>query len=76
MNENKFIVKMKEKYKDKNYLIIYAGKNSHENSIILCLNCNNKIICNTGELFRKRRKHFVENVNTLEKTLLRIENLL
>lgn len=71
MNENKFIEKMKEKYKDKNYLIIYAGKNSYENSIILCLNCNNKIICNTGELFRKRRKTLCRKCEYIRKDTIK-----
>ena len=62
---------MKEKYKDKNYLIIYAGKNSHENSIILCLNCNNKITCNTGELFRKRRKTLCRKCEYIRKDTIK-----
>lgn len=57
MNENKFIDKMKEKFPDENYTIIYAGKNSYENSEFRCLDCGKRIIVNTGELFRARRKH-------------------
>ena len=56
MNIEKFTQKMEEKFSNENYSIIYAGKNSYENSKIKCLNCGKIIIVNTGELFRKRRK--------------------
>jgi len=57
MTIENFNKKMAEKFVEEDYTIIYAGKNSSENSIIKCNTCGRKIIVNTGELFRKRRKH-------------------
>lgn len=58
---------MEDKFPNENYKIIYAGKNSYENSVIQCLTCGRKIISNTGELFRKRRKCLCVNCHYLRK---------
>lgn len=57
MNQEDFIDKIKKRFPNEEYTVIYAGKNSFENSIIKCNICKRKIIVNTGELFRNRRKH-------------------
>lgn len=57
MTREKFEEKMRIKFSQEKYSIIYAGKNSYENSIIKCLDCKRKIVVNTEELFRTRRKH-------------------
>lgn len=63
MNNEQFIQRMKEKFGNENYSIIYAGKNSYEDSKIKCLDCGRVIIVNTGELFRNRRKILCKNCN-------------
>lgn len=57
MNQVNFEKRLKEKYPDENYKIIYAGTRNKDNSIIKCLDCGRRITTNTGELFRNRRKH-------------------
>ena len=57
MIQKDFIDKVKEKFPDEEFKIIYAGKNSKENSVFKCLICGRRIEINTGELFRTRRKH-------------------
>lgn len=68
MNEKQFIEKLQKKFNDEEYKIIYSGKNSSEDSILLCLNCNKKIIVNTGELFRDRRQHICSACYNLKKS--------
>lgn len=57
MDSKDFENKLKEKFPDENYIIIYAGKNTKENSVLKCVDCGRRIEVNTGELFRSRRKH-------------------
>ena len=52
-----FCEKLREKFSDENYSVIYQGKHSKENSVFRCLDCGRRIEVNTGELFRTRRKH-------------------
>ena len=67
MTKEQFDEKMKEKFPDESYKIIYYGANSFENSIIECLSCHKKITINTGELFRKRKKHLCSHCCTLRE---------
>ena len=57
MNQVEFEKRLKEKYPDEHYKIIYAGTRNKDNSVIKCLDCGRRITTNTGELFRNRRKH-------------------
>lgn len=57
MEKEKFIEKMANKFPNEHYTIIHYGKNSHENSVVKCLDCSRRIEVNTGELFRTRRRH-------------------
>ena len=57
MNKEAFDAKLKNKFGEENYTVLYYGKNSHENSVLRCLDCGRRIEVNTGELFRARRKH-------------------
>lgn len=61
------MIKIKEKFPNENFSVIYAGKNSYENSILKCLNCGREITVNTGELFRKRRTKICSKCNYLRK---------
>ena len=67
MTKEQFLEKINKKFADENFSIIYMGKNSSENSIIKCLDCNRKITVNTGELFRSRRKHICSKCYYLRK---------
>lgn len=67
MTKEKFMEKMEQKFLEENYKVIYAGKNSSEDSIIQCLDCNKKIHINTGELFRSRRKCVCSSCNSIRK---------
>ena len=67
MTIEKFKEKMNIKFPNENYTIIYAGKNSYENSIIKCLDCGKKIIVNTGELFRNRRKNICSKCQSIRQ---------
>lgn len=57
MNQVEFEKRLKEKYPDEHYKIIYAGTCTKEDSAIKCLDCGRRITVNTSELFRNRRKH-------------------
>lgn len=57
MNQVEFEKRLREKYPDEHYKIIYAGTRNKDNSVIKCLDCGRRITTNTGELFRNRRKH-------------------
>ena len=67
MTIEKFKEKMSIKFPNENYTIIYAGKNSYENSIIKCLDCGKKITINTGELFRNRRKNICSKCSSIRQ---------
>lgn len=67
MTEKQFLEKINNKFSNENLSIIYMGKNSSEDSVIKCLDCNRKIIVNTGELFRSRRKHICSRCYYLRK---------
>lgn len=71
MTLDKFEEKLKQKFPNEHYTIIYAGKNSAENSIIKCLDCNRKITVNTGELFRSRRKSICCKCNRIREDTLK-----
>lgn len=57
MDKKTFDTKLKAKFGEENYTVLYYGANSSENSVLRCLDCNRRIEVNTGELFRTRRKH-------------------
>lgn len=57
MTRENFEKKLMEKFPNEEYEIIYNGKNTYEDSILVCSKCNRRIVVNTGELFRKRRRH-------------------
>ena len=57
MNKEAFDARLKNKFSEEHYTVLYYGKNSYENSILRCLDCGRRIEVNTGELFRARRKH-------------------
>lgn len=65
MDEQKFDERLKKKFSHEEYSVIYRGKNSHEDSVIKCLSCGRRIIVNTGELFRSRRKNICSKCNYL-----------
>lgn len=67
MTREKFEEKKRTKFPDADYTIIYAGKNSYEESIIKCNTCGRKVISNTGELFRSRRKCLCANCSYIRK---------
>lgn len=71
MNIEQFTQKIREKFPNENYSIIYAGKNSYDNSKIKCLDCGKTIIINTGELFRTRRKILCKNCNFIRQDTLK-----
>ena len=71
MNIEQFTQRMKEKFSNENYSIIYAGKNSYENSKIKCLDCGKIILINTGELFRTRRKILCKDCNFIRKDTIK-----
>ena len=67
MNKETFDKKLKEKFPNENYTVLYYGKSSQENSVLRCLDCQHRIEVNTGELFRARRKHICSNCHYLRK---------
>lgn len=70
MNKEIFDKKLQEKFSDENYTVLYYGKNSYENSVLKCLDCGRRIEVNTGELFRKRRKHICSACHYIRKDTL------
>lgn len=76
MNQEQFINKVKTKFPDENYKIIYAGKNTSETSIFKCLDCGRRIEVNTGELFRSRRRHICSKCNYKRKDTEKNENII
>ena len=76
MIQEEFIKKLKIKFPNEQYKIIYAGKNSYEDSVFECLLCGKRIIINTGELFRTRRKHICSKCYYKRQDTLRNENIL
>lgn len=70
MNYEDFVKKITSKFPNENFEIINWGKNSYENSVIKCLNCNREITINTGELFRKRRTKICSKCNYIRTDTL------
>lgn len=71
MTKQDFDKKLLEKFPNEKYTVLHYGKDSHDNSTLKCLNCERRIIINTGELFRKRRKHicskcYYKRIDTLK----------
>lgn len=76
MNKEKFDTKLKEKFPDENYSVLYYGKNSYENSVLKCLDCGRRIEVNTGELFRSRRRHICSKCHYKRKGTQLNENVI
>lgn len=76
MDEKTFKEKLKLKFPEENYSIIYAGKNSSEKSTLKCLDCGRRIIVNTGELFRARRKYICTKCHYKRKDTQRNEEII
>ena len=74
MNIEVFEEKLRNKFPDEHYTILYHGKHSSENSVLLCLDCNRRIEVNTGELFRARRKHICAKCHYKRQDTLTNEN--
>lgn len=75
MNRETFDAKLKEKFGDEHYSVLHYGANSHENSVLRCLDCGGRIEVNTGELFRARRKHICVKCHYKRKDTERNEAL-
>lgn len=71
MTYEDFMIKINNKFPEEEFEVIQWGKNSSENSIIKCLNCNREITVNTGELFRKRRTKICSKCNYIRKDTLK-----
>ena len=76
MEKDKFNKKLKEKYPDEHYSVVYYGENSSQNSVIKCLDCGRRIEVNTGELFRARRKHICTKCHYKRKDTQKNENVI
>lgn len=76
MNKENFDAKLKEKFGDEHYTVLYYGLKSTENSVLRCLDCNRRIEINTGELFRARRKHICSKCHYKRKDTLQNEKIL
>lgn len=76
MTQEDFIRKINEKFSNEQYKIVYAGKNSSENSVFKCLICGRRIEIKTGELFRERRKYICSKCNYKRKDTQRNEEIL
>lgn len=75
MEEKAFKEKLKNKFPNEEYTILYAGKNSSEISKIKCLYCGRTILCNTGELFRAKRKNICSVCQKVRKDTLENEKI-
>lgn len=76
MDRQQFEEKLKNKFPDEKYTIIYAGKNSYEKTSLKCLDCGRRIEVNTGELFRARRKHICSKCHYKRQDTQRNENII
>lgn len=76
MTLKNFKQKLENKFPEENYIIIYAGKNSYENSVLKCLDCGRRIEINTGELFRNRRKYICTKCHYKRKDTQRNEEII
>lgn len=76
MNKETFDAKLKNKFNEENYAVLYYGANSSENSVLRCLDCGRRIEVNTGELFRARRKHICSKCHYKREDTKRNENIL
>ena len=80
MNQADFDTKLKNKFPDEKYVVVYYGKNSSDTTLLKCLSCGRKIQVNTGELFRTRRKHicskcYYKRQDTIKNELIVRERL-
>ena len=73
MDKETFDAKLKSKFSEEHYTVLYYGKNSYENSVLQCLDCGRRIEVNTGELFRARRKHICSKCHYKRKDTKRNE---
>lgn len=76
MNQEQFIEKLKDKYSNEDYTVVYAGKNSYESSVIKCNICGKRIQINTGELLRNRRKHICSKCYYKRQNILKNEKII
>lgn len=76
MNQEQFIEKLKIKFPNEEYKIIYMGKNSHENSIFKCKLCGRHIEVKTGELFKEKRKHICSKCYYKRQDTIKNEELI
>ena len=76
MTLENFKQKLENKFPEENYVIIYAGKNSYEHSVLKCLDCGRRIEVNTGELFRSRRKYICTKCHYKRKDTRRNEEII
>ena len=76
MDEKTFKERLELKFPGENYSIIYAGRNSSEKTSLKCLDCGRRIIVNTGELFRARRKHICAKCHYKRKDTQRNEKII
>ena len=75
MNKETFDAKLKSKFSEEHYTVLYYGSNSAENSVLQCLDCGRRIEVNTGELFRSRRKHICSKCHYKRKDTKRNEDI-
>lgn len=76
MNQEEFKQKLKEKFPNEEFTIIYIGKNTKKNSVFKCSLCGRRIEINNSELFRTRRKHICTKCYYKRKDTIKNENIL
>lgn len=73
MNKQDFDRKLLEKFPNENYTVLYYGKDSYDNTVLKCLDCDRRIVVRTGDLFAKRRKHICSKCHYKRADTLRNE---
>lgn len=73
MDQQTFDKKLANKFPNEKYVVLHYGENSAAETVIKCLECGRRIIVNTGELFRTRRKHICSRCHYKRKDTLKNE---